>query len=426
VLGVLGTSPTGSAASAQTQEAFELGDPPETRYRLAPFLTGGAEIEAEYTFRRNRDLDSRREDDTSILEPELSLAFSFDPHPSLQAFLNFAVSQSFILAQGVDGAGERHGMRLQLKEAFVLARALPGGLGLQVGRQKFEDEREWLYDEELDAVRLLYGRGPVAVEASVSRKGLVQTDLPAADDRERINNYVLLGRYQIREELDLEGYVIFRDHQGVDRRRPLWAGVRSRGEAVEDLDYWVELAYVGGRDGREQIAGWGVDLGATYEVPVPWKPALTLGFAFGSGDRDPNDRHDRSFRQTDLHDNRGDFGGAASFKYYGETLDPDLNNLLVFTAGVGVRPQDTLSLDLVYHHYRQHRKSTSLGAAEIDAEPSGRDRTLGNALDLVFGVEGVLDRIDAKAVVGCFIPGAAFPGGADPAWIVNVEVQFRF
>jgi hypothetical protein len=42
----------------------------------------------------------------------------------------------------------------EVQEAFVRVRGFPAGLSVQIGRQRFEDERQWLYDEELDAVRL--------------------------------------------------------------------------------------------------------------------------------------------------------------------------------------------------------------------------------------------------------------------------------
>jgi len=337
-----------------------------------------------------------------------------------------ALSREFALAAGVDGAGENDGIALEVKEAFVWVRQLPGGLSIQIGRQRFEDERQWLYDEELDAVRLRYGRGALALELSASRNGLVRKDVFRDVERDRINNYVLHASYRFPREIELEGYAIVRDDRDADRRRPVFLGLASRGEPVEDLDYWLQLGYAGGRDGPNRIRGWGVDLGATYELQVGPRPALTLGFAFGSGDRDPDDGTDRNFRQTGLQENEGDFGGAADFKHYGEVLDPELSNLVIFTAGIGIRPSDKFSLDLVYHYYLQHRASTVLRGAAIDAEPSGLSRRLGSEVNLIVGLEDLWNRVDARAVLGCFMPGAAFPGGSDGAWVVGVEVQFRF
>ncbi|MGH7322428.1 MAG: alginate export family protein, partial [Candidatus Rokuibacteriota bacterium] len=415
-----------SSAAEAPGRPVDLEAPPETRYRLAPFLTFGAEIELVYEFRHNLDLDRRRDDDASLLTPELSLALSFAPDPRFQAFLNVALSRDFVLRDGVEGSRPSEDVALEVKEAFVWARSLPGGLSVQLGRQRFEDEREWLYDEELDAVRVRYEHGAVAVELSASRNGLVRKDVLRAAKRDRINNYVLHASYRPREDLMLEAYAIARDDRGADRQRPVFLGARSRGEPIEDLDYWLELGYVGGRNGPNRLRGWGVDLGATYELQVPLKPALTVGLAFGSGDRDADDGIDRSFRQTGLQDNEADFGGAASFKYYGEALDPELSNLAVFTAGLGVRPSEKFSLDLVYHYYLQHRASEAIRGGGIDAEPSGRSRRLGSGVDFVVGVQEITNRVDGKLVLGYFMPGAAFPERTGGAWVVRTEVQFRF
>jgi alginate production protein len=392
---------------------------------MAPGLTFGAEIELDYRFRRNRDLDERRTVDASRLTPELSLALSFDPTPTFQAYLNVALSRDFVWV-GDGRAGPSEDVALDLKEAYLAFRRLPGRLSLQVGRQRFEDEREWLYDEELDAVRLRYARGTFAVELSASRGGLVRKDLLARHEEDHVDNYILLASYGLPGSIELEGYVIVRDDRAADRGRPVFVGLRSRGEPVADLDYWLELAYAGGRDGPKRIGGWGVDLGVTYELQRRLRPGLTLGFAFGSGDRDPGDRYDRSFRQTGLQENEGDFGGSTSFKYYGEVLDPELSNLAILTVGLGIRPTEQFSLDLVYHYYVQHRASRTLRNAGIGAEPSGRSRHLGSEIDFIVGLTEFLDRVDFKGAVGYFIPGGAFPGRTDGAWIVGVEVQFRF
>jgi alginate production protein len=323
-------------------------------------------------------------------------------------------------------AGSSEDVMLEVKEAFLRFRRVEGGLALQIGRQRFEDERNWLYDEELDAIRLRYARGTFAVELSASREELVRKDLLGRDPRERIDNYVLFTSYSPVDRIVLEGYVIVRDDRTADRRRPVFVGTRSRGEPVEDLDYWLELAYVGGREGSRNIRAWGVEVGATYEVQVGPRPSFTLGVAFGSGDPDPDDGVDRSFRQTGLHENEGDFGGATGFQYYGEALDPELSNLAIVTVAAGVRPREWFSLDLVYHVYLQHHASPTLRDARIDAEPSGRSRQLGTEVDLVLGLADVFDRLDVKAAVGYFSPGPAFEGPRDGAWVVAVEVQFRF
>jgi alginate production protein len=390
---------------------------------LTPFLSFGANLELDYVFGRNLDLDARRADDVSVLTPELSVAFSLDPTPALQGFLNVALTRDFVLADAADTVGPTDDITVELKEAFVRAGRLARGVSVQVGRQRFDDERKWLYDADLDAVRLWYVRGTFAVALSASRGGLVRKNLVGTDEPERFDDYILQAISTPRDWLELEAYVIVRDGRTADREpeRPVFVGVRSRGEPVEDLDYWLELAYAGGRAGPARIRGWAVDLGAIYEWQVGPRPAVTLGLAFGSGDRNV----DRSFRQTGLQTNEGDFGGVTDFKYYGEVLDPELSNLLIFTLGVGVRPTEKVSVDLVYHHYLQARASTTLRNVAIATEPSGRSRWLGGEIDLVVGVVEIFDRVEIRAVLGCFVPGAAFPG-ATGAWVAGSTLEFRF
>jgi alginate production protein len=419
-------APGSGSAPASANDVFDPDEPPETRYQLAPSLTFGAELEFNYEYRKNLSLDDRRDNDAATGAPELSLAFSFDPDPAFQAFLNLAVSREIVWKIEADHTKPNEDVQLELKELFIWLRP-PGGLSLQVGRQRFEDERQWLYDEELDAARLRFRRGSLTMELSLSQEAIIPKDLLRSVGVDRINNYVLYASYRLLEDLTLDGYAIVRDDQSApERRRPVFVGLRSRGEPVEDLDYWLEIGYVGGREGSRRLGGWGVNLGATYEFQVGPKPALTLGFAFGSGDRTPDDRNDRSFRQTGLQDNEGDFGGATDFKYYGEVLDPELSNLAIFTAGFGIRPSDKVSVDLVYHYYLQPQAAATLRDAGIEAEPSGKSRHLGSGVDLILGLQEIYDRLELKAVLGYFAPGSAFPDRQGGAWVVRTEVQFRF
>jgi alginate production protein len=426
LLVVLSIFAPGSGSSPASGDVFDPDEPPETRYQLAPHLTFGAELEFNYEYRKNLSLDNRPDNDAATGVPELSLAFSYDPDPTLQVYLNVSVAREIVWKIEADRTKPNEDVQLELKELFIWLRP-PGGLSLQVGRQRFEDERQWLYDEELDAARLRFRRGSLTMELSLSQEAIIPKDLLHSVGVDRINNYVLYASYRLLEDLTLDGYAIVRDDQSApERRRPVFVGLRSRGEPVEDLDYWLEIGYVGGREGSRRLGGWGVNLGATYEFQVGPKPALTLGFAFGSGDRTPDDRNDRSFRQTGLQDNEGDFGGATDFKYYGEVLDPELSNMAIFTAGFGIRPSDKVSVDLVYHYYLQPQAAATLRDAGIEAEPSGKSRHLGSGVDLILGLQEIYDRLELKAVLGYFAPGSAFPDRQGGAWVVRTEVQFRF
>ncbi len=68
--------------------SFDPDEPPETTIRLAPFLTFGGQVELEYRFERNLDLDGAQDEDLSTIEPGLTLAFSFDPSRYFQTFFD--------------------------------------------------------------------------------------------------------------------------------------------------------------------------------------------------------------------------------------------------------------------------------------------------------------------------------------------------
>ena len=182
LLTVLSLFALGPPASAE--RVFDPEAPPETRYRLTRTLSFGADFGLDYSFRRNLDLDDRRRDDVALLTPELELAWSFDPVPAFQGFLNVALARPFVI---MDSAGtvrrSLEEVTVEVKEAYVRAGRLTGGPSVQIGRQRFDDERKWLYDEDLDAVRLRWVAETFAVELSASRNNLVRTKWGGPDEQ---------------------------------------------------------------------------------------------------------------------------------------------------------------------------------------------------------------------------------------------------
>lgn len=81
--------------------------------------------------------------------------------------------------------GESEDVALEVKEAFIRLGRLSAGPSVLIGRQRFDDERKWLYEEDLDAVRLRYAQRALTVELSVSRDGLARKDRRAMKHRMR-------------------------------------------------------------------------------------------------------------------------------------------------------------------------------------------------------------------------------------------------
>jgi alginate production protein len=404
----------------------DLDAPAKPTIPITDLLTLGADVTLDFESERDFDLDGDVDDDRTTLQPELNVTLSFDPDEQVQVFVESELSKNYSL-DTPKGEGDED-LVLEIQQAFLYFSDIYDVLSLQLGRQEFEDEREWIYDEDLDAVRAYVEHESWTVELSVSQEELLRKDLLNDIPVEDVNNYVLLVNHERDEDAETAAYVIYRDQRESregEQEDLLFFGLQSGGEVVSDLSYWANLSHVRSTKAPVDVRGFGGDMGLTYVFDAPLEPSVTLGAAFGTGDRDGGNGTDRAFRQTGLHDNEAAFNGVTSFSYYGVTFDPELSNLGIATAGLGVRPTDDTSIDVIYHFYRQHRVADEIRDTAIDADPDGRHRTLGNELDVVLGLRE-FGNFDAELVFGVFWPGAAFPDKADNAYFGGIEVVYTF
>jgi len=380
-------------------------------------------LEVTYEREQNFDLDSSQADDVDLLPVELAIEVGFEPNEYFKAKFQPTLNRDFELHE--EGRGQDRDTELLIDEVYFTLTDPNYGLSLQVGRQSFEDHRQWLYDEELDAVRAFLQQSGLSLEFSISREELVDKDLLNNTNVDSITNYILYGGYDLTEDITVGAYEILRDSNEVDRDSLFFFGLYSTGTIDDRLTYWFDAAHVRGNEDDSRVRGYGVDVLGTYRFDLPLSPHIILGYAFGSGDDDPEDGRDGAFRQTDLQGNEAEIGGLTPFQYYGEAFDPELSNMSIFTAGLGIWPNEGTSLNLIYHHYRQDKAIDELRDSAFDADPNGRSRRLGNEIDLVFGV-GETEDFAVRGFLGYFMPGRAFGGGADNALLAKLEFRYEF
>lgn len=288
-------------------------------------------------------------------------------------------------------------------------------LDVQAGRIDFDERREWLYDQNLDGIKLFhYGRITVT-ELSVT----TTLDDGSPRDENALNTILYVSNGSDRRHL--AAYVIHRDFDLALAEKRTNYGLRAFGRWLPNSRVWLEVSRMNGKSGAIDAAAWGFDIGNTYEFDNGFN--FTLGYAFGEGD-DPKTARDENFRQTGLEDNNARFAGVTSFKYYGELVDPVLTNLKILTAGLGMRFQRRISVDLVGHQYRQHRLSRRWLDSGIRKRPNGIDRKLGWELDLVLGMRSH-PSWDVEVVAAWFVPGDAFDD-ADNALMGKLQLRYRF
>jgi len=295
--------------------------------------------------------------------------------------------------------------RVEILQAYAILRSRrERGGALVVGKQRVRDEREWLFDEYLDAVRLyLTLTRPLVLEASYIPSVLP----PPGESFATWDDLLLRARYIPDSRNEVNVYWLMRRDSSPRRRQPVYLGISGSGRPARWLRGWLEGALLRGEDkGRSQRA-YALDLGTTFTTTGRVRPNLTMAYAVGSGEQ-PGDPYSQEFRQTGYEDNSGRFGGVSSFKYYGEVLDPELSNIQLMTAAAGIRFGYTASVDAVAHVYRQQRPDDGLRAAlPLGGAPDGSSRDLGREIDFIFGVQNILRCASAAYGFGLFEPGRA-------------------
>lgn len=383
-------------------------------------------LENRYERLSNRDLDAATADDLTVFKPELSMDIRYRFGDRVSGFLSLDAERRFILDQGQDRSPEQDESALDLKELYLDIDDLWDRAGLRAGRQEFEDRREWLYDAELDGLRSFLELGGLVLEASATRENVVTDNLLEKREPGRVNHYFLLARFEPAAKHNVEAFYLVFDDRSDDANNPVFLGAQGHGWVTDALDYWFVLAQVRGREESTRLRGQGFDLGATYRFDTAWTPAITLGYAFGSGDSDEDDGINRNFRQTGLQDNMYRFNGVENFRYYGETLDPELSNLSIATVGFGIRPSRRSSIDLVYHRYHQAEAAEGrLRGARIRARADGESRDIGQEVDLILGYHE-LPQLRMRAQLGYFMPGKAFGEAPSDAYSVELGIEYTF
>ncbi len=374
---------------------------------------GRLSMQSELRSTEESDFDLDAEDQEDRLDNTLSVRarLVLSPSHKLTSLIEARHSQLF-RRDDEDGRFSRGDTRLG--EAYVYLRGIHDSpIDVQLGRQDFDDEREWLYDENLDGVRVIWQHADFRAEVAHA------TVLFGGDQEDRDTRTTIAYIAHEADRRHAGAYAVRRARGGLEPLRTTHVGIRANGEWATQAEGWFELARVEGERELRQFSAWGYDLGLTYKIGE--RANITVGFATGEGQ--VTDGRDSSFIQTGLQDNNGKFAGVTSFRYYGELFDPQLSNLRVITVGAGYRMSQASSVDLIWHRYRQDLAYEELFDTEIDDDPNGLYPDLGSELDLVLGLR--LGNWDAEVVAAWFRPGRAFEH-RDSATLTKFQLRYRY
>ncbi len=454
---------TGGASFVQRPQDDER---PEEQFTVQwfnrPLIIGG-DIDTKLRYREDVSL-GRRDDDDFRLSLGLKFEFLYHLTPETSFYIEIDPSyQTYLYAEDNDMETTQ---KIELGELWVYV----GGLGnhrlsLQIGRQYFGDKREWWWDKQLDAVRVQYTGSSFSAQFAI---GANSTTISTESDRmdpedEDITWLIASADWEWTKKNHFEIFFLSRlDHSPTPNVGDIisekqednedatinWLGLRSRGRVKSDdfgkAYYWLDSGVVYGKetlldvtdigDGQSKIDqrrdhtinGWGLDFGATWETKLPYQPSLTFGYAKGSGDANPDDDMNRTYRQSGLQSNDHKFRGVTSFRYYGELSRPELSNLVIRTLALGFPLLKDSSLDLVYHRYTQVHASDQLRNSRIRTRPEGKHRDIGEEFNIILGLEE-WQQLELELVATQFRAGKAYGiFSGKKASSITLQVQYNF
>jgi len=455
---------TATAPFTQRPQDDERPDDQFTFQWLKRPLVIGGEFEAELRYREDLSL-GRRDDDDLRFSLNLQLEFLYQLTANTSIYAEFdSHYQEELYSEDHDTESTR---KIKLGELWLAV----GGFGnqrfgLQIGRQYFGDQREWWWDKQLDAVRIQYkadsfstqfglGANPTTISTENDLLDPEDEDitwlLASADwEWSRKNHFeaFFLSRFD-RSATPEVGDIIAKELEDDEDGAISWLGLRSRGRlkasGAGKIYYWLDSGVVYGREslidfdsigeGNQSIVdqrlertinGWGMDLGATWESKLPYKPRLTLGYGRGSGDGNTNDSMDRAYRQSGLQSNDDKFRGVNSFRYYGELLRPELSNLTIKTIALGFPLWKDSSLEIVYHRYMQVHAADQLRNSRLRTNPEGVHRDIGEEFNLILGIEE-WQQLEIEVIAAQFLSGKAFGVFADrTSSNITMQLEYNF
>ncbi|MEZ5500903.1 MAG: alginate export family protein [Steroidobacteraceae bacterium] len=432
--------------------------PEEVRTRR--FLGRPLGISGEFGFNARDRNNYALDDDERIIDTATEFKLEFVYRLS-ERMTFFAGAQAEYRGELLRDGGRREPQLAASRDQtwLFIDRIAGTGIGLQIGRQNFKEPREFWWDDDLDAVRVYYDRGALHAELGLARE-LVRASTDESDiDPEQQGVDRLIGtvswqwapahklegfylRAQDRSATGTIGELIAPDREDESDADLRWAGARASGgftlRRLGDFEYWADVANVSGDERvvsyvdagelsridairTRQISGSAWDLGLSWRSTLPMSPSVSLGLARGSGRPDGG-----GFRQSGLHNNKSRYYGVNRFRSYGEVLRPDLANLQVETASVGLPLLTNSSVEIAFHRYRQQVAATEMRGARIDADLTGDSSDVGEELDIVLGFrEG--RSLDLELIAGAFRAGDAFgTRRGQYAYLVALEASWNF
>ncbi|MFT7678820.1 MAG: hypothetical protein ACI8QC_002817, partial [Planctomycetota bacterium] len=155
------------AYSKEAELPLDDDDDIPGRHMLSEYLTLGARVDFSSAFEDNFDLDDERARDRRNYAASIRSELVWAPPGNFSGLIGFRHSTRY--RWDADDPNETRNRSLFNEVYGYWSDVGTRGLDLQIGRQDFDDPREWIYDHNLDALRFIYRQPAYRLELSASK-----------------------------------------------------------------------------------------------------------------------------------------------------------------------------------------------------------------------------------------------------------------
>ena len=128
----------------------------------------GGYLESSSSAEENFDLNEGKSKDISSHKAELGFSLLLVTGNQFDFYLETELSQVDFIENETNKTEK--GSELIIEELYVDITDEPENYTLRVGRQSFKDPMEWLYDADLDGLRLFYEKDQFTLELSITEE----------------------------------------------------------------------------------------------------------------------------------------------------------------------------------------------------------------------------------------------------------------
>lgn len=418
-----------SFSSASSQEILHEAQTPneeflpifrkERRYnKESDIISWGGQLKAFPLARYNRDLAGNKSLDQSFIPLRLEAGLAVQLSPKSNLYFSVENRDKVFLKGGGSDPTELllGNARLNLHDIGIK------GLSLHLGRMTIQDHREAILRAQFDGALMAYQNQQVRVDFGIFSRGKLRKDLLHSDpDTESVDLIARLEKRLTRTNVVGGLYINLDDKTATNDDRSYYA-IRSHGQLWKGLQHWAEVTHLSGTSNTHKRSAWATEIRGLQSTDLPGKAQIGLAYIWASGDDDPFDDKDTTFRQTGLQRNNSFWSKGPKYRLLGEALRAEVSNIHALTAMMRFFPSKSSSISFFYHNFWQDTASTVQAGWRWGGAPNGINKKLATEIDLNAAYKfknGTAVEINTAYLK----PGSAFGANRSSGFAYGLEIR---